>query len=299
MQVVGKLCPYCQNRIAADSEVTICPACNTPHHRECWNYNGGCTTFGCREAPGTVNYPVRGPVMDDDLDIELHPPAGGYPTTQNQGWTQRYQQPKNRANTNFAVAISVIFIIIFIGMIAAVVNVASKETTDTSYTKAAVQAIESKDYDDAIACCSLAIAADPRNTAAYYWKGKMLLELMEGQPNSFERLVYLAKYGETSRLDEADECFEQCIKTAPHDKYEQVEYLDMTSSEVVGNSHIFLALTATLRTFANYNSKHTNYARQWAVIARQHIRYARQNNLSREYNTIAETLENAVSDYLH
>lgn len=25
----------------------VCPACNIPHHAECWRENGGCTTYGC------------------------------------------------------------------------------------------------------------------------------------------------------------------------------------------------------------------------------------------------------------
>ena len=29
----------------------VCPECGIPHHAECWEENGGCTTFGCRAAP--------------------------------------------------------------------------------------------------------------------------------------------------------------------------------------------------------------------------------------------------------
>jgi tetratricopeptide (TPR) repeat protein len=294
MLVAGKLCPYCQNRIAADSEATICPACNTPHHTECWNYNGGCTTFGCREMPGAVRTVASAPVIDDDLGIELHPPAGGYSTPHNQGWGQ---QPQSRGNTNWAVAISAIFVIIFIGMLVAVVSVGSKKSNDTPYMRAAIQAIDSKDYEDAITYCSLAISADPKSTAAYYLKGKLLLELMENRSDSFEKLVYLAKTGETSRLDEADDCFEQCILTTPSDENISVEYLDMTSAEVVGSSRIFMALTATLRAIANSHADHPDYARQWATIARQNIRYARQHNLSSKYDRLIQILENIASDY--
>jgi hypothetical protein len=28
-------------------EIVICRRCNTPHHRECWQYGGGCATYGC------------------------------------------------------------------------------------------------------------------------------------------------------------------------------------------------------------------------------------------------------------
>jgi hypothetical protein len=32
-----------------NSEIVICRRCQTPHHRDCWDYNGGCATYGCRE----------------------------------------------------------------------------------------------------------------------------------------------------------------------------------------------------------------------------------------------------------
>ncbi len=44
---VGKTCPYCQFPIKQDNEVLQCPACKVPHHLECWEENGRCTTFGC------------------------------------------------------------------------------------------------------------------------------------------------------------------------------------------------------------------------------------------------------------
>ncbi|MGE5396779.1 MAG: RDD family protein [Chitinophagales bacterium] len=48
---VGKICPYCQSPIEEGTEVNICPNCQNPHHQECWQANGGCTTFGCSSAP--------------------------------------------------------------------------------------------------------------------------------------------------------------------------------------------------------------------------------------------------------
>jgi len=43
---IGKTCPYCQFPIKQDSQVVVCAECRIPHHRECWQENGGCTTFG-------------------------------------------------------------------------------------------------------------------------------------------------------------------------------------------------------------------------------------------------------------
>lgn len=46
-------CPYCQSNIKSDNEVQYCKECGTPHHKECWDENGGCTTYGCGQNPVT------------------------------------------------------------------------------------------------------------------------------------------------------------------------------------------------------------------------------------------------------
>lgn len=48
---INKTCPYCQTKIKDGVEYTVCAECGTPHHRECWDENRGCTTFGCKENP--------------------------------------------------------------------------------------------------------------------------------------------------------------------------------------------------------------------------------------------------------
>jgi hypothetical protein len=45
------VCPICQSPIAADEPVLTCPECEQVHHRECWAEIGGCSTYGCKEAP--------------------------------------------------------------------------------------------------------------------------------------------------------------------------------------------------------------------------------------------------------
>ena len=42
----GSACPVCGHAVA-DTDLP-CPACRTPHHRDCWKYFGGCAIFGCR-----------------------------------------------------------------------------------------------------------------------------------------------------------------------------------------------------------------------------------------------------------
>ncbi len=50
----NKICPYCQSKIKDDLDVVVCSLCGTPHHRECYEENGGCTTYGCKNNPTTV-----------------------------------------------------------------------------------------------------------------------------------------------------------------------------------------------------------------------------------------------------
>ena len=44
----GKTCPFCQFPIKSESNVAVCSECGIPHHPECWQENGRCTSFGCR-----------------------------------------------------------------------------------------------------------------------------------------------------------------------------------------------------------------------------------------------------------
>jgi hypothetical protein len=41
-------CQVCSHPIAAESRVR-CRRCRTPHHDDCWEFNGGCATFACGE----------------------------------------------------------------------------------------------------------------------------------------------------------------------------------------------------------------------------------------------------------
>jgi TM2 domain-containing membrane protein YozV len=44
-------CPYCRAPIEPEDEFTLCEACATLHHADCYAENGGCTVFGCTKAP--------------------------------------------------------------------------------------------------------------------------------------------------------------------------------------------------------------------------------------------------------
>lgn len=44
---IGKICPYCKVAFNESDEVVYCDVCDMPHHKLCWEANGGCTTFAC------------------------------------------------------------------------------------------------------------------------------------------------------------------------------------------------------------------------------------------------------------
>lgn len=47
-------CGVCQTACEPGEEVQACPDCAAPHHRECWEENGGCAIYGCPRAPTTL-----------------------------------------------------------------------------------------------------------------------------------------------------------------------------------------------------------------------------------------------------
>jgi TM2 domain-containing membrane protein YozV len=44
-------CPYCRTPFEENDEIAACAGCATQHHAECLQENGGCTVFGCSQAP--------------------------------------------------------------------------------------------------------------------------------------------------------------------------------------------------------------------------------------------------------
>lgn len=47
------ICKVCGEPIEA-SAVIVCAACNTPHHRDCWEYVGACSIYGCNGKVGVT-----------------------------------------------------------------------------------------------------------------------------------------------------------------------------------------------------------------------------------------------------
>lgn len=47
----GGSCPYCRTPFESDDVIIACSGCQTEHHADCLEENGGCTVFGCSQAP--------------------------------------------------------------------------------------------------------------------------------------------------------------------------------------------------------------------------------------------------------
>ena len=69
---IGKRCPYCQFPIKQDSEAVQCPACKVPHHRECWEQNRVCITFGCREKTYRETAEERQEISFDETPDQIY-----------------------------------------------------------------------------------------------------------------------------------------------------------------------------------------------------------------------------------
>jgi TM2 domain-containing membrane protein YozV len=72
-------CPYCRTAFEPDDEIVTCSGCATRHHADCLKENGGCTVFGCSQAP--ADEPAIS-VSRQDLvaDIRQSPSAAAPPS---------------------------------------------------------------------------------------------------------------------------------------------------------------------------------------------------------------------------
>jgi len=43
----GGVCQVCGS--AMEERIVLCAKCRTPHHEECWTFNGSCSTYACKE----------------------------------------------------------------------------------------------------------------------------------------------------------------------------------------------------------------------------------------------------------
>ena len=45
LSFASAICQICGDDITSD--VVFCRSCKTPHHEDCWQYYGACSTYGC------------------------------------------------------------------------------------------------------------------------------------------------------------------------------------------------------------------------------------------------------------
>ncbi len=74
----GASCPYCRTAFEEDDVIVACSGCQTKHHADCLQENGGCTVFGCSQAPAEE---PKISVSDQDLTSGTHPqpPPSAHP----------------------------------------------------------------------------------------------------------------------------------------------------------------------------------------------------------------------------
>lgn len=63
----GRTCPYCRFPIKEGGDIALCGDCQSAHHFDCWNDNGGCAVVAC--AGG-----LRGPSSDEQTTQAMPPP---------------------------------------------------------------------------------------------------------------------------------------------------------------------------------------------------------------------------------
>ena len=63
-------CPVCACSLG-EEQLKCCPACETPHHADCWEYNKGCAIYGCRGVVTKDRRPLP-------AELKLRIPASSY-----------------------------------------------------------------------------------------------------------------------------------------------------------------------------------------------------------------------------
>ena len=66
------ICPHCKAAIQDGESCVVCPVCGTPHHKACWDANGGCDSEGCAAR-------VTAPTMPAEPEIPAEPQAPAVP----------------------------------------------------------------------------------------------------------------------------------------------------------------------------------------------------------------------------
>lgn len=72
----GAVCPICQAAVASGDIAMTCPECKQVHHRDCWLEVGGCSTYGCAQAPALEKTEGGQPVRAGWGDTKKCPACG-------------------------------------------------------------------------------------------------------------------------------------------------------------------------------------------------------------------------------
>ena len=71
------LCEICHSEIYDYQAAVLCPADQAPHHRDCWQYYGGCGVLGCHHNPRTEGHtPIYPNVIIKSKQIRLSEQSG-------------------------------------------------------------------------------------------------------------------------------------------------------------------------------------------------------------------------------
>jgi TM2 domain-containing membrane protein YozV len=84
----GASCPYCRTAFEPDDEIVACSGCETKHHADCLQENGGCTVFGCSHAPAEE---PKISISGHDLVSGAHPQVP--PSAQTHSFLNLSEQP--------------------------------------------------------------------------------------------------------------------------------------------------------------------------------------------------------------
>ncbi|MBI4859227.1 MAG: hypothetical protein HY815_02995 [Candidatus Riflebacteria bacterium] len=70
--MIEGVCRVCGSPLSAP--MVLCPTCETPHHRDCWDYNKGCSTYGCSAvAPRPVDLtPIVSAPQPGETESPIH-----------------------------------------------------------------------------------------------------------------------------------------------------------------------------------------------------------------------------------
>ena len=53
------ICPVCCTPVRPEDNAVTCPHCKIVYHRECWNDNKGCATYGCPDVNCLALLPLK------------------------------------------------------------------------------------------------------------------------------------------------------------------------------------------------------------------------------------------------